>query len=38
MPEPGFHAVKVQARGEKPGKLTVRTRSGYFYGPPSPSR
>ena len=36
--KPGFHAVKVQARGEKPGKLTVRTRSGYFYEPASPSR
>ena len=36
--KPGFHTVKVQARAGKPGKLTVRTRAGYFYGPPSPLR
>jgi len=34
----GFRAIKVAAESAPRGKLTVRTRTGYFYDPGAPSR
>ena len=33
--KPGFHRVQVKAQADQQGKLTVRTRPGYFYEPDS---
>lgn len=35
--KPGFHSVRVRLRSGNLGKLTVRTRPGYFYDPASRS-
>lgn len=34
----GFHQIKVTAEQKDRGKLTVRTRTGYFYDPNAPTR
>jgi VWFA-related protein len=34
----GFHQIKVSAESKQRGKLTVRTRTGFYYDPGAPSR